>query len=897
MSNLGESKDKIHSNYKLLNNIINNEVDEKKQTEEPIQNKELIKSITENQGAKSNNFIQEEDKMDKSSLKNNPSFNKISVLNQKNNITNPKAEILSKNKIEIEKNLLNDNKEENFNADENINDLSKKIVLIKKEYKGTKSKAIVYIPIADYKIEPIINDSKYNIFFILAIPKMFIDRIKFSVHEKQTNYNEEYIQSYYISYEIHFIGEKNENKFNQDLNYIIVQVPVRKDTKKLIINMEYNKEDEYYIGEIKSQIQTNNYFYQKNVFYALKDYDLTDNQIFSIYLDFFFDEKNNEDENLKSDLIFSLIHNIKRNYSYIELSGDIILKFINYSLLYGFVPENLEKIKVIKNKLPIDKSYYLKYENFNDYELSKGEKLELLSLLIQIYVKNDKDYLLSLLKGDLGSKYFGSILDLLNTRRLYEYDLIFPNDKDNIFLQDNLLEFCETLVDINSVLSLSIGLTKHLTYLNERYEQIYNIVTSKKYRSYLIETTRMDNNDKYQDIYKLLLNLIKKSKNSKYKIIDFCQIFNELINYFYNGTLEEFENLNELLNILHDESLLSSELVVKYFRYLHRKGVILIKTKALNINQIIDFLFNHDIFYYNKKYNMHSDPTIFNSIPITDKEENYEVNIKEMKKCKIWELFTNEEKKIQMYEAFLDQINRITELRFIFELFPEDEINKNFSRLIAVKVNEISGTISIEKQENYNMIFEIFKKYLKCLEKHNLTIFIPKVNYEFNFKLYEYILKDNQLKKIVNKIKDEIIYFFLEFNINHNGIEEDIVNILLLTYETDLCIEMLDNMEKLVIKKSDFYKKEETKKYNLFKLIFQKCVNIINKKKGKYVKETLKIREEIYKELYDLKVAFDKINNHFDEENSFFPRILLICNKEEKQAIKLNDKLKDGIQI
>ena len=34
-------------------------------------------------------------------------------------------------------------------------------------------------------------------------------------------------------------------------------MPVRKDTKKLIINMEYNKEDEYYRGEIKSQIQSN----------------------------------------------------------------------------------------------------------------------------------------------------------------------------------------------------------------------------------------------------------------------------------------------------------------------------------------------------------------------------------------------------------------------------------------------------------------------------------------------------------------------------------------------------------------------------------------------------------------------------------------------------------------
>ena len=49
--------------------------------------------------------------MYKSSLKNNPSFNKISVLNQKNNIINPKTEILSKSKNEIVKELLNDNKE------------------------------------------------------------------------------------------------------------------------------------------------------------------------------------------------------------------------------------------------------------------------------------------------------------------------------------------------------------------------------------------------------------------------------------------------------------------------------------------------------------------------------------------------------------------------------------------------------------------------------------------------------------------------------------------------------------------------------------------------------------------------------------------------------------------
>jgi len=188
------------------------------------------------------------------------------------------------------------------------------------------------------------------------------------------------------------------------------------------------------------------------------------------------------------------------------------------------------------------------------------------------------------------------------------------------------------------------------------------------------------------------------------------------------------------------------------------------------------------------------------------------------------------QKKNEMFEAFLEQINKITELRHIFELFPEDEINKDFCRLIRGKIKEISNNITNEKPENYQSIFEIFKTYLICLEKNGVTLYIPEINYDFNFKLFQYILQENSLKKVVNKLEKAIISFFLETNIFRNGIEEDIVTILLLSSEKSLCTEMLDNMTGLVFKKKDFYSKEETRNYNLFKLIFQNFEEIVKKK-------------------------------------------------------------------
>ena len=899
MTNMEENKPNAHLSYKKLYNLIENEVNENKE-EDLVDNKDMNKSMTHFSKIKNNNFIKDIHKIEKLS-NHNPDIH-FSGLNSKySQPKKPNTELYPKNKNEITKKSLIDNEIEKNKEDENINNSSKKVILMKKEYKGIKCEKLNFTPISDYKIEPIINDSKYNIFFILPIPQKLINSISFSVHIKKTIYNEDFsMESYYIQYQFFFIGQKNVKKNNEDINYILFQVPVRKNTGKLILFMKQNEADDYYIGDINFQLYKHNLFFVKNVFYAMKEYNLTDNQLFSIYLDYFFDEKNRKDEELKKDLISSLLYHIDKFYGYIKLSGDIILRFLKYSFKYGIKPTNLNNIKVMKNGHSIDKNDYLLYNNLDNYGFNELEKKAIMNLIVQIYALNDKEFLLSLLKGNLSGNYIKIILDLLNDKILDEHNIIFPNDEDNIYLQDSLLQISETLFDINSLLRLSIGLTKCLNYIKERFVQIYNIVGKKIYDGYTLDLPKIENNANYKDIYKLLINLIKTNKKYKYQIIDFEQIAIDLVNYYSSGTLEEFYNVNDLLEELKSESLFNDRNMLQYKKMLHKKGCLLIREKLLNINQIMEFIFKQDVFYYHKKYRSYShynDPSIFSYIPITEKDPNYQANIKEMKRHQIWDLFDKEDKKIELYEAFLEQINKILELKHIFELFPEDEFDKNLSILIKNKIQEISGTISNINPEQYVEVFQIFKTYLICLDKNKISIFIPLINYDFNFKLIQYILQESQLKKVVNKYQDTIISFFLETNIDHNGIENDIVTILLLSENSDLCIEMLNKMERLVIKKKDFYSKEETKRFILFKLIFEKCKNIVeNKKKGKYIKETLKIREELYDELDELNVVYDVINNVFDEENNFYRRLLLICDKDEVQIDNLNDKLNSTLQ-
>ena len=285
MSNNEITINKDNSGYNKLMNLIKEEIkveNEEKNKEDSMNTHKVNQNLTD---SKNNNFIKNEDKLPK----NNENIFNSRISHHSNNYVqkSQKTEQFHKSKISTEEN----------NIDENMVDIPKQSLVRPKEYKGIKNENIIFTPVADYKVGNIISDSKYNYFFILIMPKQLIDLIKITVYVKQKIFYSGKIesQSYYIIYELNFLKEKVEKKFEEDINYILVQVPVEKNTEKLNITMERSETEEYYMSDISQRIKANNCFFLNNIFYAMKNYNLTENQIFSFYLEYFFDEDNKKE--------------------------------------------------------------------------------------------------------------------------------------------------------------------------------------------------------------------------------------------------------------------------------------------------------------------------------------------------------------------------------------------------------------------------------------------------------------------------------------------------------------------------------------------------------------------------------------------------------------------------
>ena len=752
--------------------------------------------------------------------------------------------------------------------------------IIKMEYKGQKSEEIIFSSISEYKIEPLIKKYTTNIFFLLVIPDKFKNLIQLTTYNKITRYIED---SYYILYSFHFISENKTKKLGDDLSQILVQVPVRKSTEKLSIIMEIDGPGDHYRAEIRKKEEIENFFYVNNVFYALNYYKPSDDEVFELFLNFFFDKNNNRDDTIKINLIQSLIYYIKYS-SYVTLSGNIILQFIKYCFNYGIMPEKLHHIKITKSDTPINKEFYTIHNDINNLDIEDNEKIEFIYVIIKIFILYDRNHLASIIKQENNEIYIVAILNLLIQKKIRITDVAFASDEDSIFLQNSLLDISESLKEINIVLSLSFGLTKCLKFLVEKFIIINKIIEKKErhfFRNVTLDLPSIEYDANFDDIKKLILELIKISKQNKSKIIDFEQLIIDLINFYSNKTLEDFLKIRELADKLESEELMDEDYVEKYKKLVHKKGVKLIQEHKMSIEEIMEFIFNQDEYYFKKEYKNKIDPNIFKYISITDEDKNYLENIQVLKKRKVWELFDkcSDAKKIGFYEAFLDQIKKILELKNIFELFPDDVIDKNFNKLIGSKIQEISLTILDEKEENFTQIFDIIKIYISFCEKNKVSIIIPELNYEFNSKLYLYLLKDNELKNfVINQLKKDIISFFIE---EKNVLVEDIISLLLLSHKTELCTDLLNNMDFMVIYKEEFYLKEETRNFILFKLFLEKCNNIItNEKKTAYVKQTLTMKDKISNDLQKLKIKFDIINNIFDEGDLLYKRILLIIGEK-----------------
>ena len=910
----------INNNNKKINEIIINKNKKDNKIEIPIISQNNLKDEEKNIN---NNIIIKNEPQKNIEIKNDKK-NEIININNKN-IKDEKENKNTQQSLKHNNDLPNKSiKGSNINFDEKKssknekndeeNKRAKDIKIIKKEYKGINSSNIRNNKIYNYNICPIIKDSKFNIFFILIIHEKNIRDSYISIYEDESKFYS--FSSNYTNYMPYFINEENKKQNYESIKYIMVQVPIKKDVKKLTINFGIKISYNYY-NSYESNIEIGkgieNYFFIDNLNYYsyfsyYKNYPtLNNNEIFKYFLNYFFNKKTNEDLYLQISLIKALINKINNIRNEIELEADIILRFFKLCLYFKLAPKNINSIKIIYQKnFVLSKEYYLTNQDINIFNISKKEKIELISLIVNIYAIYNNEFLMELILSEDGKKYCEVLFDLLKEKKVKIIDLKFKNQDNIIELQKNLIEICKTKKDINNVIKLSKGFTDSLKLIIQNYKTIYSILNEDKTYYYFsnksLSLQKLENDDKIENIIDLLKQYFQIRNKKDIYIINFEEIFDDLMTLYSNKSLNELCNLKKILELF---QLYNLEIhnIFKFYNKIHEKGIRLIKNKSLNIEEIIYFIYKQDIYYHDPEYKNDElrDPIIFKYINITELDENYIINIEIMKKNKIWKLFEDSTNRMRekFYESFLYQIKKMKDIKSIFDLFSFENINEDFNKLINKKVDDVYLTVLDEQEKDYNMLFEIFKNLLICSEKNKLKPKVYILNYDFTSKFFFYLLKNKKLQIIVNKIKQIIIDFFLQQNRKGKANEESLISLLQLSPNNDFCLKLLNQMDNMILKEDDFYQKEENKNFILFKIFFEKCVNLIKNKEildGKYLNESLLLKSKILNDLSKNKLKYDLINNLIDDDNLFYNnKILVIFDKDKQKALNVYNKIKENL--
>ena len=413
----------------------------------------------------------------------------------------------------------------------------------------------------------------------------------------------------------------------------------------------------------------------------------------------------------------------------------------------------------------------------------------------------------------------------------------------------------------------------------------------------------LNNEDKIDDIYELIPKLITINNVNEFKkIIDFDKLCRDLINFYSSKSLNEFAELKKIIDILNSENIIEKNYVEYYQMKLHNQGLREISNTKMKIEDIIFFIYNQDIYYYDSRFKRDPlrDPNLFRYICITNKDINYKLNIEKLRENKIWELFrdSNEDMKKKFYFSFLDQIKSIVDFKNIFEIFPNEVIDLFFLNIIANDLKEYIPTIYTVKVEDYETIFNVLINYFKCCEKNKVNknyFYINNLDYNFVANFYYYLLNKNE-EQIINRFKNEIISFFFNQNVNRlNG--DIIIKLIMLCQDSEFCIYIFNEMNIFSLKENDFYSSEKNINFEIFKLFFEKCRDLIDNRKiknGKYLSESILIKNKLKEDLTNCRVKYEQINNLIYEDNIFFDKIMVIFDNNKENATIIYNNIKNN---
>ena len=557
------------------------------------------------------------------------------------------------------------------------------------------------------------------------------------------------------------------------------------------------------------------------------------------------------------------------------------------------------------------------YKQIIKYKIDKNEEKAFYKLIIKIIAINFKEFLVELIESRDSEKYYKYILELINEKIFKVIDLKFHNINSLINFQKIILNKCETKKEIKDLFKISLGFVDSLKFINEKYEKIIEILIkeNEKSKNKFLDLPAIKKEDDIQQIYESLKQTIQLRRKFNIEIIDFKEIFNSLYS-LYNDSLDNLLKIKNIAELL--KSNLGAEKYTEFYRKIHEEGKKLIKNKKMNLNEILDFIYNKDIYYQEKEFINDRDPEIFINISIKDDK-----NIELLKNKKIWELFINSKKEKIFYSIILKQIEVLKDFKYLFEIFPIENINKEFAELISEKVNYNNGNNEMiyslleEKKVEYNTLFNILQNILIIEKRNNIPLFVPEFNYDFCPNFYLFLLEnknDKIIRNIINELNDKIINFFIKQyeecdvnqkyekdNPNQNlGFINSIISLLKKSPDKKFIINLLNKFDEkqMTLKKEDFYKKNETKNFILFKNFLENCTELIEDKElsqGKYLQKSIELKNEILNDLKQNRLNFNLIDDLIDGQNILYEKILIIVNKDENTANKIAEKIKEDL--
>ena len=859
-------------------------------------------------------------------------------------------EIIEKNKENKENNDLSSDSQLNSNnkvETKNYSSIEEFLYNNEEPFMPMNSKTEIYYPIKDRKIENIITNAKYNIFFNINFDFSYYSSLEISTCETITSF----MKSNYNNYKPVFL---NEYDFGvEKKKYILIQVPLNKYVKKLSIKMKTNFNGRVFSAEIENNSGIQNFFYIDNLFFKgdsnriFETYAL--NQTFIDYMDFFFDERTNKNEYFQRDLTKAFINKIEKsnNSSKYKFGANELLRFFKYCVKYQLEVKKIDNIELKpfnnNNRDLLKKEFCLSNEDIVLLSSKLNDKETLINLFVDIYANYDKECLIDLIQSKNGKDYCSKILKLLIEKTLKISDLSFNNMGNVILFQKNLLDNATKKDEINIILKLSENLTKCLEFIVKNYQKIYSLLDESagvfaKEEKYCLTYKSPKNNEDIDTIF-IQLNAIKDMiiKNSHKKILNFDELFNDLLLLYSTKTLEEIIKLHNIVKVLQEIPIIISQ-KDNLYQKIHEKGMNLIATRQIDVPKIIVFIKTQDIYYYNSNFknNINRDPSIFRYIPITDNNNNkeYHENIKLIKQFGLYNIFdeSDQKKKISFYRIVLEQVKKVMDFKSIFELFPIKKIDENFVELINSKMSqdEIKHSCLYEKKENYNELFKLLKYWLEInysVNEFDLAIPIKTIqlNYDFTSKYYFYLLHnedDKVVPQYVLLVKNYIIDFFIEQTKNNSANAECLIFLLLFSPNKDFSVSLLNKMNYMIMKEKDFYNIEINEKFRVFQLFLEQILDLMKNEtisEGEYFIQTMVIKNKILNDLNTSKVPYNVINNlintkkeeflnekneiineNIEEEisiNNFYKKILVIVDKNEEEAKNIFKKLKKNLVI